>query len=214
MATKREKNSGKQQKRELWKNILWGFFVIGLQVFVLLSYFTRIPVNKPIDSTDTETVTVVVQDIEYKKGYYWFKRHGPHSYYYLNVHTESEVFKIYGKDYRDEYSVSQLNDAIKKGDTLTLTYLEYYPWLFPKKFVVDIRSGNQVYRSLDAFNENIKGELLWQSILLFVLESILLPITLFTLDVPQKIWQKAKEKRRRKKKEAEKAAKRQKTAPD
>ncbi len=216
MATNRQKNSGKQKKRQLWKKILCSILGIGLQVFLFLAYFTFLPVNKPISPEDTNTVTVVVQNTAFGQRRQSSGRTGGYKYFYLNIDGDTEDFQITGRRNHDwygaqnAYSVPELHDVIQAGDTLTVTYRKFYPWLMPQKYVVGIREGNQIYRSLDNFNENAAGTLVWSTAVFIVAVLLTLPITLFFLDVPTIVLRKAKEKRRKK----EKAVKLQKTAPD
>lgn len=220
MATKRQKNNSYQKKierRNRWWKILGGVLGIGIQAFFLLNYFTHIPINKPIDPEDTVTVNAHVTDTRFGEGSYPSSRRGrSNRYHFLYIYTDQGKFRIEGNNDRESfteygrYNILALNDAIQVGDTLTITYRKYYPYLIPGKYVVDLREGDQIYRSLDAHNERIEGKLVSTSIGTAVGILLTLPVTLFVLDVPQKIWEKTNEKRRLKKK----AAKQQKTAPD
>lgn len=219
MATRRQKNGSyqkKQERRNRWREILGGILGIGIQVFFLLNYFTHIPINTPIDPEDTITVTAHVTDTWFGENSNIGRRGNGYHYHFLYIYTDFGKFRMTGPRVREKltepgaYNMLALNDVIQPGDTLTITYRKYYPYLVPGKYVVGLREGDQIYRSLDAHNESIEGKLVSMSIGTAVGVLLTLPVTLFLLDVPQKIWKKADKKRRLKKK----AAKQQETAPD
>ncbi len=233
MATKKEKNRIRHKKRQR-RNKFWIFFgralAVGLPIFILLTFLTHIPVNKPIDPADTITVTAHVTDTRFGEVVIPLRRNNSVEFHYLNIYTDQGKFRITGSHDRDSfteygnYNILALNEALQAGDTITITYRKYYPYLIPGKYVVDLREGDQVYRSLDVQNQKVEGLLLNRGISSAILILLLLPITLFAFNVPFAIWDKVTKKRHeqylaakkaaKEAKAAEKAAKQNKTAPD
>ena len=204
MATRKEKNRIRHKRREL-RNKFWILFgravAVGFPVFVLLSFLTYIPVNKPIDPADTVTVTVQVTDTRFGEIIIPLGRRKAVEFHNLNIRTSHGRFRITGAieqksitEYGD-YNVLALNKAIQAGDTITIAYRKYCPYLMPGKYVVDLREGDQVYRTLDVHNKKVEGLLLNRGITSVILILILLPITLFAFNVPLIIWEKVIEKR-------------------
>lgn len=216
MATKKEQNRIRHKRRER-RNKFWIFFgravAVGIPVFILLSFLTYIPVNKPIDPADTVTVTTQVTDTRFREIIIPLRRNNDVEFHALNIRTNQGRFRITGTldktsitEYGN-YNILALNEALQTGDTITITYRRYYPYLIPGKYVVDLREGDQVYRSLDVHNQKVEGLLLNRGISGAVLILLLLPFTLLAFNVPFIIWDKVMEKRHEQSLAAKKAAK-------
>ena len=234
VATKKEKNRIRHKRQKL-RNDCWLFFskviAVGFPIFVLLGYLTYIPVNKPIDPANTVTVTAQVTDTRCGEIFIPLgRRNRKIEFDFLKLHTDRGRFRLTGTDDRNSYTeygnynIIALDEAIQSGDTITITYRRYCPYLFPGKYVVALQEGDQIYRSLEVHNQKVEGRLLNYGIATAVIILLTLPFALFVLDVPEAIWRKVAKKRHeqhlaakkaaKEAKAAEKAARQQKTAPD
>ena len=215
MATKKEKNRIRHKRREL-RNNFWMLFgkviTVGFPIFVLLGYLTYIPVNKPIDSADTITVTVQVTDTRCGEIFIPLGRRKKIEFDFLKLRTDQGRFRLTGTDDRKSntehgnYNIISLDEAIQPGDTITITYRRYCPYLIPGKYVVAIQEGDQIYRSLEVHNKKVEGRLLNYGISTAIIILLTLPFALFFLDVPDAIWRKVTKKRHEKYLAAKKAA--------
>ena len=229
MATKKEQNRIRHKKRALrnkFCRFIARFIAVGFPIFILLGYLTYIPVNKLIDPADTVTVTAQVTDTRHGEIHLPLRRNHVIEWDYLKIYTDRGRFRITGTNDRKSiteqgnYNILALNDTIHAGDTITVTYRRYYPYLLPGKYVVALQEGDQVYRSLDIHNQKVDGRLLNYGISTAIVILLTLPLALLALDVPDAICRKVMKKRReeylatKKAKKAENAAKNQSTAPD
>ena len=216
MATKKEQNRIRHQKREQrnqFYRFLGCFFAVGFPIFVLLGYLTYIPVNHSIDPADTVTVTAQVTDTRCGEIFIPLGRQKEIEFDYLKLFTDQGRFRISGTDDRESikeygyYNILALDDAIQAGDTITITYRKYYPYLLPGKYVVELQENGQVYRSLDVHNQKVDGKLLNNGIATTILILLTLPFALIALDVPNAIWRKVTKKRHEERLAAKKATK-------
>ena len=105
--------------------------------------------SQSINANDTKQVDIIVDDI------YYFRV--PRENLLVVVANSTKYFFTSRATF-DDYSVSQLYNAISKGDRLSLIYYESDSIAFEKiNVVVGARSEAQIYRTLEAYNQGKKG---------------------------------------------------------
>ncbi|MBQ7761247.1 MAG: hypothetical protein IJ400_04245 [Clostridia bacterium] len=97
--------------------------------------------SKPIRKEETETIIVKVEETKYERRLV--------SEYRFSVISNSIEYQFDERGAFSEYSNIELNEAIKIGDELSITY---YKNLWGKKKVVDARSASVIYRSFECYN--------------------------------------------------------------
>lgn len=144
-----------------------------VQVLLIAVFADTIAESRPINTEDTKQVTVTVEEtkrISGSKGPKWFIVYSDSDKYYF---TE---FGIFGK-----YSNRELEEQISVGDELTLTYFEHFHILKNRNLVVEASKENQVFRTLEEYNEQYSGVNIAAIIIFVILEILFLviPILVF-----------------------------------
>ena len=146
-----------------------------VQVLLIVVFADTITESRPIDIEDTKQVTITVEKtkrISGSKGPKWFIVYSDSDKYYF---TE---FGIFGK-----YSNRELEGNISVGDELTLTYFEHFHIFNNRNLVVEASNENQVFRTLEEYNEQYSGVNIVAIIIFVILEIIFLviPILVFVI---------------------------------
>lgn len=173
------------------KQIIKSLIVYLLVQLVIISFFAYTFIDSlPVDSDEIKQVDIVVEDTFYFRllNSYW-----------LIVYSDSaDFFFSSGFTRNKEYSVSEINKSISNGDRLSLMYYEDMTFLGKQNIVVDAKSGNIIYRSIEAHNDREKTAPLFPVIMFPIVELIFgsyifIMIRLQTNEI-KKIWQKTKRK--------------------
>jgi len=159
---------GKARKTLLSKRTL--IFVI-VQIFVIVIFGLYIYSCAPATKMNTERVSGNVEKIEYHyyKSYYkgaWFKRR------VLVVYIDGIPYNLGGKaDISKEATYTEILKSVDVGDEITIQYINQE--LFPHKLVVDMRDGENVFRSIKAHNQAQIPLMILLIIIFIVLEFVL-----------------------------------------
>lgn len=148
-------------------------FTILLFVFVqlLIAFsFTRLYTDsQQINENDIKQIDIIVDDY----------------YRYRVLKEEKLVIVADGNEYLfnshstfSEYSVYELYNSISEGSSLSLIYYETYEISGRVNLVVDARSENRIYRTIEEYNRGKQGLPVFVVVMFSVIEIIFVGIIL------------------------------------
>lgn len=121
--------------------------IIG-KLLIIQLFLTALIGLRPIKLEDTKQIDIVVEDIYIDR----FRSQR------MVLFSDSEAYIINNRSSKDEYSISQLEELIFIGSELSLNYCEErYIWGEKYNLIVNAQTEEEVYRSINSFNENSKN---------------------------------------------------------
>ncbi len=169
------------------KHIIKSLIAYLLVQLVIISFFAYAFIDSlPVDSDEIKQVDIVVEDTFYFRFL---------NSYWLIVYSDSSDFLFSSGFTRSkEYSVSEINKSISKGDNLSLMYYKDMTVIGKMNIVVDAKSCSSVYRSIEAHNGREKTAPLFSIVMFPIVELIFgsyffIMIRIQTKEI-KKIWHK------------------------
>ena len=156
---------GKARKILLSKRTL--IFVI-VQIFVIVIFGLYIYSCAPATKMNTERVSGNVEKIEY----HYYKGVGFKRRRVLVVYIDGIPYNLSGKvDISKEATYTEILKSVDVGDEITIQYINRE--LFSNRLVVDMRDGENVFRSIKAHNQAQIPLMIFLIIIFIVLEFVL-----------------------------------------
>lgn len=136
-------------KRRRFKKRHIGVVFLFIEFCIILAFVRLWTGSQPIKISNTKEIDIIVENV------FTIRVLNDR---WLIVTADSTQFVFYGWSTRKEYSVSELSNAISKGDKLSLIYYEE-SGLFRnhRNVVVEARSGTETYRSIKEYNLGNEG---------------------------------------------------------
>ena len=122
--------------------------ILVIQAIAIISFIRLIDLSH-LDAEDIKCAEIVVEGTSYIR----ITKH----YWLIVDTTDTNRYVFPERQTTEEYSTSQLNASISRGDRLTIKYREEYSILGKSNFVVDARTENKIYRSLEEYIRGKKG---------------------------------------------------------
>ena len=188
-------------KRKYLNPVLKALLSFALsQVLICLLFIFVIRTNTPINIDDCEIGNIVVEDVV------TFRYGGRHASRKMYLISDNVAYYLPSSK---EYKSGELQDAIKKGDSLTVIYYDtsHYWSLFEKKCsIVDARDGDTVYLDFYEHIESIRESRIIGIVAISVLDLIFIGIfVLYVLFCKCEIKRYFKEKSKKIKKKMKRA---------
>lgn len=118
-----------------WEIMVHLLFVIVIIICIVASF--------PENLNKAEEVDIIVDQVDYV-----YER----KEYRLSIYSDSIEYKF--SEYDCEYTIKELSKLIKKGDLLSIKYIENYNVLYGDYYeIVDARSQSNVYLSIDSYSD-------------------------------------------------------------
>ena len=121
--------------------------LIFIQFFIICSFIRLTNESKIIDIDKTTQTDIYVEKTFYSS---YFKG----SIFVITANSTQYYFA--DRSVLSEYSNAQLNDVISVGDKISIIY---YPRASPwgNNLILEAKNGQEVYRTINAFNSSKKG---------------------------------------------------------
>ena len=158
----------KKKLKTLYKQkVIRDFVVLFLIQIIIICFFCFLYFDT-VDVSNAKTIEITVERIDY--------RLIPLVRNLLCVYSDSDEYVFPRNSTFQEYGNAKLEKAIHIGDKLELTYVEMN-WRFNEiNYIVDARSGNEIYRNIETYTEpNLISRIFWWAVPI-VIEVIYLAI--------------------------------------
>ena len=136
-------------EKKLIRNI---FTVVLIQVLIIVMFFMAFNTSHPIDITDTKQAEITVDDVHYRVSQSRYSKN-----YWLIISENSTEYIFSNLEPSAEYSVNELSESISVGDRLFLRYYETFNIFGKINLIVDARTENETYRTLEEYNSSKQG---------------------------------------------------------
>ena len=150
------------------KKLLKTVIALILIQFAIVLILTPSMNPKPIEIEDTKQIDITVDDIYY----FNFSKRGS----WFVVVSDSTMYRFPSRTTFEEYSVGKLYRSIHKGDKLSLMYRESYTVFGKVNWVVDARSGSEIYRTIEEYNVGAQYTKVFVAILFSIIEIVFIGI--------------------------------------
>lgn len=150
-------------EKKLIRNV---FISVLIQVLIIAMFFMAFNTNHPIDITDTKQAEITVDDTYCR----FTGRRLITTWLVISENSTEYIFSSLKPS--AEYSVNELHESISVGDRLSLRYYETFNILGKINLIVDARTENETYRTLEEYNSSKQGDDIFVIILFFVIEVI------------------------------------------
>ena len=150
------------------KKLLKTVIALILIQFAIVLILTPSMNPKPIGVEDTKQIDITVDDIYY----FNFSKRGS----WFVVVSDSTMYRFPSRTTFEEYSVGKLYRSIHKGDKLSLMYRESYTIFGKINWVVDARSGSEIYRTIEEYNVGRQRMKVFVAILFSIIEIVFIGI--------------------------------------
>ena len=164
-------------EKKLIRNV---FISVLIQVLIIAMFFMAFNTNHPIDITDTKQAEITVDDTYCR----FTGRRLTTTWLVISENSTEFIFSGDEPFSEYEYSVSELHESISVGDRLSLRYYETFNILGKINLIVDARTENETYRTLEEYNNEKQGDAILVIILFSVIEVLFCAIVFisFALD--------------------------------
>ena len=153
-------------EKKLIKTVL--IFVL-VQIIIALLIVKAYHDSQPINIKDTKQIDIIVDDTYYLS----YVKHSS-----FHIYSDNVKYSFENQNTAINYSSNKLDKTISAGDRLTISYIERWN-IHGTKWVVDARSGNKVYRTLEEYNKQSALALVPFLALFAIIEIVYLAICTF-----------------------------------
>lgn len=155
------------------KRLLRTLLLLALiQIIIIILFVESMSDLQKIDIQDTVEVDITVDDIYI---------HGTQKTERLYVVADDTKYVFKSRSSFNEYSTMELSRSVSIGDQLSLRYFKSDKIFFPESnIVVGAESENEIYRTIEEYNNSKNGLAFWVILIFSVIELIFVPlVTLF-----------------------------------
>lgn len=157
-------------EKKLIRTLIILLVIQNLIVFLFIALYRS---SKIIDFQTLKQTDITVEDTLYLP-----YRKNPQLYIYSN----SQNYVFYSLGGYQEYNVHSLQESISKGDKLSVIYYETDSIIWGENnVIVDARTEDKIYRSLDKYYEAHKNSDIIVIIIFLVIELIFCGVVLFSI---------------------------------
>ena len=135
-------------EKKLIRNV---FISVLIQVLIIAMFFMAFNTSHPIDITDTKQAEITVDDTYCR----FTGRRLTTTWLVISENSTEYIFS--SLEPSAEYSVNELYESISVGDRLSLRYYETFNILGKINLIVDARTENETYRTLEEYNNSKQG---------------------------------------------------------
>ena len=168
------------------KTIIW---IVIIQILILTCFIVILGMSQPVDITTATQCNIVVENIDYGRRYTESS---------LYVYDDSTGYRFSKGALTAEHpSVLDISKSIKKGDILTITYIEEKSIFGKTNLVIDAFSEDEVYLSYHQYNSEKQLVRIIVSVCVAVLELIFIAISVFAVIISTSNKHHNKKRKRR-----------------
>ena len=136
----------KKKLKTLYKQKVIRDFVVLFLIQIIIICFFCFAYFDTVDVSNAKTVEITVERIDYRQLPLVLNL-------LLCVYSDSDEYVFPRASTFQDYGNAELEKAIHIGDKLELTYVERN-WRFNEiNYIVDARSGNEIYRNIEIYTE-------------------------------------------------------------
>lgn len=154
--------------------------VFAIVQLLILFIFANLLINsQQVNEDSVQRADVVVDDV--------YSIRVPREAW-LFVVSDSNKYLITGRPTIKEYSVNEIENSLNRGDSLSLLYIEDWTVLGKSNVVVDARSGNMIFRTIEEYNRGKENLPIILIVAFTVFELIFLGIVFVDVRMNYKIF--------------------------
>ena len=161
----------RKRKRKYQQKTRCVFYFLLIECIVLVLFCVVLDKSKPVDISQIKEASVIVEDTTYINS-------GQIRRFHIICDSETYIFSAPWLAF-GEYPLHELSKEIHIGDQLVVRYHERQGLSGVKKWIIDARSENNVYRSIDDYIESTKGVTTSVLIAFGVIELFIITIFVF-----------------------------------
>ena len=150
-----------------------------IQLVILFIFVSLLRNSQQVNEDSVQQADIVVDDVRSIR----VAREN-----WLYVVSDSNKYLFRGRSTFEEYSVDEIENSLNRGDMLSLLYIEEWTVFGKANAVVDARSGNMIFRTIEEYNRGKENLPIILIVAFTVFELIFLGIVFVDVRMNYKIF--------------------------